>query len=261
MELLYDNSHFDELIAKGYYEELSKIRVKIEEDCLEYDPCARRPFYKLRGKSVTEEQAVEIIARTDEVFEFDLRKQRDSEKFISMTHIRNFWLVKDFFPPSHGWIHPSGLVGGNGITDKYPTFGQLMADVVDLKLAFPHLEFILAVSEWDEIPPEAWEDPNRHKKPEEDYQGFEEVIEIVFHSHDDVIEAFTKTKGTKAWKKWKPVYEQGIRNTRIYTSEYYYDKKENPVSREFLEKCMRVHGLTVEDHDNLEGMCWIPQKQ
>ena len=51
-----------------YREKCDDIELFIDEDMDEYDSIARRPYYRLRGKPVSKEQAFEVIRRTDSIF-------------------------------------------------------------------------------------------------------------------------------------------------------------------------------------------------
>ncbi|MDE7274907.1 MAG: hypothetical protein K2N95_18005 [Lachnospiraceae bacterium] len=54
----------------------------IVPDGLEYDGSVRRPYYRMRGKPVTEEQAFELIRRTDNFFR-EIDEIRRSDDFVS----------------------------------------------------------------------------------------------------------------------------------------------------------------------------------
>jgi hypothetical protein len=97
------------------------IEIIIDKDMDQYDSITRRPYYRLRGKPVSKEQAFEVIRRTDAIFRFDIKLPYASD-YIRTCHIRNWWFNRNHFPSDMGWIHSDGTVGGNGITDKYPEF-------------------------------------------------------------------------------------------------------------------------------------------
>lgn len=90
--------------------------------------CIRRPYYRLIGKPVTQEQALEIIARTDrfwtcvagsELFE----KVRD--QFVYTYSPMNAYWFYNLFPSQHGFVKPNGNVYSDGITAKWFEVNEL----------------------------------------------------------------------------------------------------------------------------------------
>lgn len=57
----------DFLIKKESYDKFLEYQIEIENG-VKYSGLARRPYYRMRGKSVTKEQAFDIIRRTDMFF-------------------------------------------------------------------------------------------------------------------------------------------------------------------------------------------------
>lgn len=240
------------MYQKQITDKFKELTIKVDEECEEYDTYVRRPYYRLRGKRITEEQALDIIRRTDDFVYFDTRNRCKKEDMVNLYHFRNFWLTQHHYPPFHGWVQPDGLVGGNGITDKYPTYDEILDDIIDMKLSFPYLEFIVAITCWNEVPDYVWDnDCNSIVDGKLDnFSDFNENIDIVFHVHDDLIEILSGEEGAKRYDEMLPKYEEGVKNDEIYSSDYYYDRKINPVSKEFIKKCMEIYGVSVEEYEN-----------
>ena len=134
------------------------------------------PQMLVTGTPVTQEQAIEIILRTDDFFfwhngnnhEFikaadkvlgmprepeyqegydasmeyadkmdEYRKQR---KCISSTYITNCWISSSYIGGPHGWCHPDGNIGFADNVGKWPSVEEVKEDWDKVAAAFPFLE-------------------------------------------------------------------------------------------------------------------------
>lgn len=256
---------FDELIEEKHCD-ISQCEISIDEDMDEYSSCARRPYYRLRGKPVTEEQAFDIIRRTDDIFDFDIEVPYESDRLRTVYHIRNFWFNRNHFPSDMGWIHRDGTVGGNGITDKYPDFEELFKEMLGLLLTFPYLDFVLAITEWEEVPYEMWEhftDKNKEweqKNHIEDYDGFYEAIEIGFWVHDKRIDVLNPKNAAKKYKEYEQKY--AVKTPGYYAAYYNMDNKIIPCDVDYLKKCIAAYGMNPEKTlSKVPEYKWNPERR
>lgn len=123
----------------------------------------RRPYYRMRGKPVTEDQAFDIIRRTDNFFQ-DID---EIERYRDYIHCINFdnWLIhKNHHPRGYGWIHADGTVGCNAITQKYPNIEEFIDEWICKLINFPYLDLVIAVTSWNEAPYRYWKDEDFRKE-------------------------------------------------------------------------------------------------
>ena len=245
------------------------IELIIDEDMDEYDSIARRPYYRLRGKPVSQEQAFEVIRRTDSIFRFGIQVPWNSD-YVETWHINNWWFNRNHFPSDMGWIHSDGTVGGNGITDKYPNFSELLSDMVELIQAFPYLDFVLAITTWDELPEEMffcdredWEGDDQsyeefeEKRKFERYDGFYDAIDIGFWVHDNKIEVLNPKNAVKKYKEYEKKYS--VKNQDYYAADYNMENGIIPCDEDYLKRCIAAYGLDPEETlKNTREYIWKP---
>jgi len=133
------------------------------------------------GKPVTEEQALEIIRRTDFFFLWgghtgnneDFEKQAaeivgmpwqnfgdpslDSMDALVMwqqkwgviftEYVTNDWLSSAFACGPHGWCHPNGTIGYADNVGKWPTVSDILDDWSKLAVEFPFLDLVAVLTE------------------------------------------------------------------------------------------------------------------
>ena len=171
------------------------IELLIDEAMDEYDSVARRPYYRLRGKPVSKEQAFEIIRRTDSIFQLEIQVPWNSG-YVETWHINNWWFSRNHYP----------------------------TDMVELIQAFPYLDFVLAITTWDELPEEMffcnredWEGDDQsyeefeEKRKFERYDGFYDAVDIGFWVHDNTIEILNHKNAVKKYKEYEEKYSVKIR--------------------------------------------------
>lgn len=132
------------------------------------------PQMYVTGVSVTPEQALEVIRRTDSFFDgydgnnrllnktvkrilnfpdlenFDtleyhhyLEKKENWEKkwgCIPLYYISNSWISTSFFFGANGWIHPNGKIGFETNIGKYPSVREVLKEWKLVAKEFPFLE-------------------------------------------------------------------------------------------------------------------------
>ena len=253
-----------------YREKCDDIELFIDEDMDEYDSIARRPYYRLRGKPVSKEQAFEVIRRTDSIFrQFNIELPYNSD-YVEIWHINNWWFNRNHYPSDMGWIHSDGTVGGNGITGKYPNFSELLSDMVELIQAFPYLDFVLAITTWDELPEEMffcnredWEGDDQsyeefeEKRKFERYDGFYDAIDIGFWVHNNTIEILNHKNAVKKYKEYEKKYS--VKNQDYYAAFYNMENGIIPCDENYLKRCIVAYGLDPEETlRNTREYIWKP---
>lgn len=131
--------------------EINKINITVDSELIGWDSPVKRPYYRLRGKRVTDEQAFEVIRRTDSSL-FGIRDDFNHKNYdcVPLLHFDNNWLNTIHGNTQTGWIRPSGIVGGNGITYKYPNLREIFYDIMEIKLNFPYLDFAAGITSVNE---------------------------------------------------------------------------------------------------------------
>lgn len=92
-----------------------------------WDSCARRPYYRMRGKPVTKEQAAEI--------------KRQSDFRSEESNLMNFF----------DWCREDGFIGGDGMTQKWPTSFEFLWDMFIIASEFDYLDLFIAITDMNEI--------------------------------------------------------------------------------------------------------------
>lgn len=226
-----------------------------EDDALrDWYSAARRPYYRLIGKPVTEAQALEIIARTDRFWtsvvylENDELYRKVEDKFIHIFTPMNAYWFYNLLPSQHGFVKPNGNVYGDGITDKYPEADELAAELLYLAQVFPFLDFVMAVTIWDEIPHSIWEDENL-SLPHEPWEmptlwkNFHSVIDIAFHVCNGRVKVLSKETGQKLYRE----YEDNYLDKSDLTFYHGYAHKNRILT------CDETYMKKMFDYYNLEG--------
>ena len=229
---------------------LNGIELRLDPGTEQYDTNVRRPYYRMRGKSVTPEQARDIIRRTDALigsfdWHFGERNLPQEEKirngdYVGSMNFNQWWFMRNHLPTHYGWSHPSGLIGCNAITQKYPDFCEYLAELLQWKTAFPYLDLTIAVSWWDECP-SYWRDTRDDYM---EYPDFCENLEIGICTHDNVIEFLNPENAARRYLDYEARY--GAADPKVYVPEYYQDRKLLVCNNDYLIRCLMDYGMTEE---------------
>ena len=132
----------------NYLKFLSELNVVIDEkfENKEYC-CARRPYYRIKGKTITEEQAKQIL-------------EEKYNKFA--VNFGNEWVK------SNGEIRVEGMMGRN------PTIHQIISEWSSFLYKFPYIDLVVGITYWDESP--KYRDMNN--KDEEFLEAIECVVKV-----------------------------------------------------------------------------------
>lgn len=225
------------IVSREYMEKLKSIEVTFDEGTEDYDTDTRKPYYQMRGKRVSEEQALEFIRLTDSAF-CDLRCPEEKPKFYRISMRSD--LFTNFF--SNGLVHPNGVVGMNGIMSKYPNIYELFEEFVSMAAEFPFLDFVIGITWWDETPPEEFEKIfNPGYEVPASFPNFTKNLEIGVWVHDSKVEFLSPDNAAKKYKEYEKLY--GEADAKIYCDKRYGE----PEYAGFLAKCLEANGVNGEE--------------
>lgn len=234
----------------------------IEDDSINDPGCfdARRPYYRLRGPKVTEQQAFEIIRRTDHVMcdQIGWDKVRKLG-FLGITHFDINWFRENCGLSPCGWCRPDGIIGYNSHTGKLPDKNEILCDLTSLAKAFPFLDIVIAMTDWDEVPPYVWEmdykelmDETYKKMYYTDYPDFLENVKIGFWVHNGLIEVLSQSRAQQLYKEYEAKYTGP--DKEVYVDNYYWDHKIFPANYDYLRRCIAAYG--VDPDEALKNYPW-----
>lgn len=185
------DSYGSYLMDKKTRDKLNALEIRFDKETVDWESIARRPYYRIRGKKITEEQAAEII---DSILELHDEENENKICLINMHHP----------------IKSDGTVGENSVASKYPNINEMLQDVLQMKLRFPYLDFTMAISWWDELPPEAWENDFREYRYIDgklsEYENFSKNLEIGIWVHDNKIEILNEGNAEKKYNEYDRLY-------------------------------------------------------
>lgn len=247
--------------------EYNGVAVYVDEDVYDWDSKTRRPYYRLRGKRITEQQAFEVIRRTDTFFSWLLHFDDCEDHYyhadcIASLNFNMWWFESSHYPGKYGWVHPNGIVGLNGITQRYPNRDELVEEWTDYAKNFPFLDLVVAITYWDEHCSERYDEEEKldkeyydHKISREEYSrktalldlidfernGLEDSIEVGVWLHDGAVEIMSKRRTVKKYLEYEKLYPE--RDRQIFMPEYYGVYQPDIVTREYLCRCLAAYGI------------------
>ena len=260
-------------------ERLQNIQVIIDPEVAGMRFDVRRPYFRMRGRPVTEEQAFDIIRRTDNFFYWDMYEYRLEGLAADGFVLENSWYCPKDRPHLCGWVRPDGIVGMNRSTLLYPAEEDFLNSVLPLKEAFPYLDFVIAVTDWNACPECVWdilrkatetikgsadeiltrEDADLHRElldvasrafslayaREEDYPDFPGHIIYGVWVHDDKVELTAPARAREKYLEYNRLY--GGADEAVFTRRYYDDRNLHPADFAYLQRCIRSHGLDPDE--------------
>lgn len=224
---IFEDAQYAYMINKEDMDKLKSIELKIDNAAAEWVTVPRKPYYRIRGRRVTEEQAAEIICATE-----TFRCQREAELLLgSMESIAAY----------------DGTVGMNDhVAIKWIEINELLLDILQLKLRFPYLDYVMALSYWDEKAPELdWFESEYDKESDRvcEYENFEKNIQIGVWVHDNIIEIMNQENTKNKYEEYRKLYEADDKKIYLRSSEIYLEKI-------YIEKCMQhIPELTLTDRE------------
>ncbi|MCI8375316.1 MAG: hypothetical protein HFI29_07775 [Lachnospiraceae bacterium] len=110
---------------------------------------ARRPLILYRGRPVTKEQAVELVAGEEPLFgEGSDNMKWDDPRKCSGVLGALLWRRNR---PLSSWIYMDGTIGGNFVSKvKYPDLDEFLPDYMHLAERYPFLDMVISYTNYDE---------------------------------------------------------------------------------------------------------------
>ena len=108
----------------------------------------RWPYVSIRGRTVSPDRAIDILSRSG--CSCGLVPPPEQPGLFSRG-FPNEWDGDGCC----GWCRPDGRLGYDGTVWKNPSLDEIFQDVLETARVFPWLDFTVAVSDWEEMPPYA----------------------------------------------------------------------------------------------------------
>ena len=233
-------------IEASVYKELSKYEVVVtKSDDIDVSD-VRRPYYRMRGKPVSKEQAFDIIRRSDKFFTYVYEIRYNSD-FVNCVNFNNWLIEKNHYPYGYGWIHVDGTVGCNAITQKYPEIEEFIVEWFEKLMAFPYLDLIIAITDWNEVNPRWWcsECGSVEEYEAEEYDSeFYDAITMGIYVHDNKLEILDREDTVQKYKEYDSMYGQ---EREKFESHYYGRNNIEQVDIEYLRRCIESYGLGADE--------------
>lgn len=236
-EFQFDDDDYDmyEII---YAENPIKILVDDKFD-REWSPLGRRPYYQMRGKRISEQQAFDIICKTDGFFSLSPLELEGSIQYINFP-------IGWFNNLGHGWVHPNGIIGRNGVTDKYTNIYEFAKEWARYLYNFPFLDLIIGFLWLDEAydkdsKPYSF-DYDRNRDFYNKKECFYDNIKFGIWVHDRRIEIINAERTVEVYKQYEKLYEE--KYPRVYSHDCYYSYFHPDITVEYLHKCLLAYGIT-----------------
>lgn len=236
--------------TKEVYEKYAKIDITVTDDIDESFWDIRRPYFRLRGKPITEEQAFDIIRRTDVLLSY-IDAIRESGEWIPYINFENNILNKRHFENRAGWVHPDGLIGINDVPiEKYPESYDFIIEWFRYLLGFPCLDIMLAFSCWEEVPPEVWETCDLIETWEYDKaydEPFLKAIVFGIHVHDNKVEVLNSKDACAKYQEYDALYKE---QRERFVADYYADNGIFEADFGYAKRCIASYGLDADEELN-----------
>lgn len=234
-------------LRKGEAEALEQLEILVDPEISGYDTDVRRPYFQMRGKTVTREQAFEIIRRTDRFFDWnvDWQELQKTDYAGSGGHFGNNWIMENFYPQYRGWCRPDGIIGINDIMGKYPNMDEFIPVWLGYMRAFPWLELVIGITDCNEILYDGWEGDHGwwNGKPDESkILDFYERIEIGIWVHEGKLELMSPERTRRIYREYERKYEW--KDSSIY-DHYCQDHGFSMISDSYLRRM--IAALELEE--------------
>ena len=234
-------------ISKEDCDKYNQYEIIIPDD-INYNEHIRKPYYRMRGKPVTREQAFDIIRRTDSFF-YNIDGTDRPKGYIDSCNFYNSLINRNHYPFGYGWIHVDGTVGVNSITGKYPNLQEYIGEWIIKLLAFPYLDLVIAVTDWNEVSEDVWKAlltddyKSKNYKFETEDEKFCKAVVLGIYVHDKTLEILSPVNAVKKYKEYASLYGM---NKDIFIPEYYQDNNITQVDLPYLKKCIEAYGLDAD---------------
>ena len=230
-------------ISKETYDSICRYNIVLPRSEFEDFPCIRRPYYRLRGMPVTKEQAFEIIRRTDRSLAC-ISPIADCKDYIGCINFDN-WLMVEGHSQS-GWVNQDGIIGCNSITQTYPTVDEYITEWFIKLMVFPYLDLIIAITYWDEVNPDAWDeiagDYRDFEMVEYNKEFYQAIIGGIYVSNG-TIQILDSVAAVDKYKQYDALYGKGIPTFRQVSRE---PEKFERLDKEYMKRCIDAYGLDTD---------------
>lgn len=234
--------HNTYLIPKEVYDRYCEYSIEITDDEDIYSvESIRRPYYRMRGKKVTREQAFDIIRRTDNFFSWYMDDVSCNKDYVGGCNFDNWLIQKNHYPEGYGWIHVDGTVGCNSITQKYPTVMECVCEWLTNLIEFPYLDLVIAFTFLNEGI--IYDSEDNYSNIDDNDNDFADVVLMGIEIHDKQIKVTSSKEAVDKYNEYDNKY--GV-NAQIYKPEYYGDNKIIQVDEDYLRKCIESYGLDAD---------------
>ncbi len=234
---------------------------------------AKEPYFRLRGRRLSEEQAFEILARTEHIFEravWEVQQEGDAlkkaveewyEKIRRNGYEGNpsLFFFNDYFSDSivryiGGYVWPDGRVGLNEVMYKYPFMDEILDQFMDWAMKYPCLELVLVITKWDCMSPMRYKasvlDSLEHiPNPDRDLDEYQKPYEPITAEDVDcaveikpgLIHFLTPEEGLKKLAEYDQQYTEEER--RQFASDAYHSHtKVRELNRDYLMRIIEYYG-------------------
>lgn len=209
-----------------------------------WTPTGRKPYYQMRGKRITSQQAFDIICKSDSLFSINL----NLEGSIVPADFDMEWFNPGSSSGPFGWVHPNGIIGLDFHTGKDPTVYEFAEQWAKYLYHFPYLDLIVGVTFWNEENPvqyfrNIYEMPDfpESRTDEDFYYSLEAGIWV----HDRKIEILGEEDTVRIYRQYEELH--GEKDKRVYSPGYYKKFQPDIVTMNYLKKCLLTYGITDSD--------------
>lgn len=205
---------------------LNNMSISIDAEVENFKSKVKKPYCKIRGNRVTEEQAIKLLQRTDE---FMIDKAYD---FVELHNFQNQLLHHNInIPLGKGWVHTDGTIGINTFVEDNIDIYNILLDAFSLAFWFKFLDMVIVITD---------------KEYTEDTESLENaIIEIGIKITNGDIDIVNGDKAADLYEKYTSQYEAD--NKEIYNRDYYLESRTVPVSSKQVQQIISEYGLKLSD--------------
>lgn len=222
-------------IDESRFDECMSIALHVDRD-VQIPDNVRRPYYRMRGRSVTQEQALEIIGKTDDFF--NSAEHGLQSTCVPSTHFRNVLINDNYVPKNFGWCHRDGTIGINSVMSKYPNLDEILTEWGRYILEFPYLDLVVCVTHWDETPTLLCNDPDAPFYGPEWDNAFFTNVDYGIHVRDRVVSMVPQQCAVNLFQDYSRRLD---RPREVYEPDYYESSHIKQINYNDLVKMTAMH--------------------
>jgi len=218
---------------------LNQYKIFIDETAEDLD--VRRPYYRVIGKSVTKEQAFDMLVRTKKLYDFNFSSRLTAEE------LEGGWTLH---PSGQCWLNPDGTIGGNANTGtKYPTMEEYIQEWLINILHYPYLNLVIALTDFNELLYDEnymliyengeEDDEFGYKDPQKAEELFYNNIKLGIYVHDKTVEILNAQNTERVYREYVLRYQK--------EDPALYCRFKELLSEEYIAEGYKLYG-TLEDN-------------